>query len=298
MLNVEYELDRFDNNRDELTQYHQAVWDGSPRKSPIKHNNTCDVFNIETNTAQPDDIPIGAATAAISTVPDPTVFTATKAAVGATPDSSTTITATPTMMTLVGVTAVSQQQPIKRKRETLDFNSTKGVWGRQLGNIPQANIGDIYLPAGGSLNPSQMQQLYTIISALEGINVQPKYFAELASKNWNVIHTKLLSTTKTGLGGKMRPALAKFLLRESYHNFTHIQATQKLASIVPVVAPRNKFPPPASMAVPIPTAAEISSMTQRPMKNLLRHLDIGIPKTNSEMKAKLMNHYYPTSNLI
>mmetsp|Transcript_26296 Transcript_26296/g.28299 ORF Transcript_26296/g.28299 Transcript_26296/m.28299 type:complete len:201 (-) Transcript_26296:25-627(-) len=95
-----------------------------------------------------------------------------------------------------------------------------------------------------------------------------------------------------------KTALAKFLLRESYQNFTHIQPTQKLASIVPVVAPRNKFPPPASMAVPIPTAAEISIMTQRPMKNLLRHLDIGIPKTNSEMKAKLMNHYYPTSNLI
>mmetsp|Transcript_18350 Transcript_18350/g.20762 ORF Transcript_18350/g.20762 Transcript_18350/m.20762 type:complete len:88 (+) Transcript_18350:173-436(+) len=87
------------------------------------------------------------------------------------------------MMTLAGVTAVSQQQPIKRTRETFDFNSTKGVWGRQLGNKPQANIGDIYLPTGGSLNPSQMQQLYTIISALEGINVQPKYFAELASNN-------------------------------------------------------------------------------------------------------------------
>jgi len=55
-------LDRFDNNRDEQTQYHRAVWDGSPRKSPVKHNNTCDVFNIETNTVQPDAIPIGAAT--------------------------------------------------------------------------------------------------------------------------------------------------------------------------------------------------------------------------------------------
>ena len=96
----------------------------------------------------------------------------------------------------------------------------------------------------------------------------------------------------------MRPVLATFLLRESYHNFTHIQATQELASIVPVVAPRNIFPPPALTAVPIPTPAETSSMTQRPMKNLLRHLHIGIPKTNNEMKAKLMNHYYPTSNLI
>ena len=143
-----------------------------------------------------------------------------------------------------------------------------------------------------------MQQFYTIISALEGINVQPKYFAEWASKNWNVIHTKLLSTNKTGLGGKMRPVLATFLLQESYHNFTHIQATQELASIVPVVAPRNIFPPPALMAVPIPTLTKISSMTQRPMKNLLRHLHIGIPKPNNEMKATLMNHYYPTSNLI
>ena len=59
----------------------------------------------------------------------------------------------------------------------------------------------------------------------------------------------------------MRPALAKFLLQESYHNFIHIQATQELASIVPVVAPRNIFLPPASTAVPIPTVAEISNMT-------------------------------------
>ena len=100
-------MERFDNNCDEQTQYHRSVCDGSPRKSPIKHNNTCDVFNIETNTAQPDDIPIGAATAAISTVPDPTVFTATKAAVGAKPNSTTTITATPRMKRLVGVRAVS-----------------------------------------------------------------------------------------------------------------------------------------------------------------------------------------------
>ena len=145
-----------------------------------------------------------------------------------------------------------------------------------------------------------MQQFYTIILALEEINVQPKYFTELlASKNWNVIHfTELLSTNKTGLGSKMRPALTTFLLWESYHNFTHIHATQELASIVPVVAPRNIFLQPASTAVPIPTPAEISSMTHRPMKTLLRHLHIGIPKTNNEMKAKLTNHYYPTINLI
>ena len=82
------------------------------------------------------------------------------------------------MMTLEGVPAVSQQQLIERKRQTLDFNSAKEAWGCQLGNIPQANIGNIYLPAGCSLNPSQMQQFYTIISALEGINVQPKYFQD------------------------------------------------------------------------------------------------------------------------
>ena len=56
-----------------------------------------------------------------------------------------------------------------------------------------------------------MQQFYTIVSALKGINVQPKYFVELASQNWSVIHIKLLSTNTTGLGGKMRPALATFL---------------------------------------------------------------------------------------
>ena len=120
--------------------------------------------------------------------------------------------------------------------------------------------------------------------------------------NWplriGMLYTKLLSTNKTGLGGKMRPALATFLLQESYHNFTHVQAMQELVSIVLVVAQRNIFPPPASMAVSIPTPAEISSMTQRLMKNLLRHLHIGIPKTNNKMKAKLMNHFYPTSNLI
>ena len=83
------------------------------------------MFSIETNTAQPDDTAIGAATVAVSTVPaDPTVFTATKAAAGAKPNSTTTITITaiPRMMTLVGVIAVSPQQPIK-KPETLDFNS-------------------------------------------------------------------------------------------------------------------------------------------------------------------------------
>ena len=211
-------MERFDNNRNEQTQYHRAVYDGSPCKSPVKQNNTGYLFNIETNTAQPNDTAIGAATAAVSMVPDPIVFTATKAAVVAKPNSTTTITATATlpMMTLVGVTAASQQQPIKRKRQALDFNSSKGVQGHQLGNIPQANIGDLYLPAGCSLNQSQMQQLYTIISALEEINVYTKYYAELASKNWNVIHTKLLSTKKTGLGGKIRPALATFLLQKSF----------------------------------------------------------------------------------
>mgnify|MGYP005670477523 CR=1 FL=1 len=68
-IDMEYEFERFYNNCDEQTQYHWAVCDGSPRKSIIKHNNTCDVFNIETNTAQPDDIPIGVATAAVSLVP-------------------------------------------------------------------------------------------------------------------------------------------------------------------------------------------------------------------------------------
>ena len=76
-IDVEYELERFDNNRDEQTQYHRAVCDGSPYKSPIKQNNTYELFNIETNTIQPDDIAIGAAKAAVSTVPIPTVFTAT-----------------------------------------------------------------------------------------------------------------------------------------------------------------------------------------------------------------------------
>ena len=108
-------MERFDNNRNEQTQYHRAVYDGSPCKSPVKQNNTGYLFNIETNTAQPNDTAIGAATAAVSMVPDPIVFTATKAAVGAKPKSTTTITATPPMMTLEGVTAVSQQQPIKRK---------------------------------------------------------------------------------------------------------------------------------------------------------------------------------------
>ena len=102
----------------------------------------------------------------------------------------------------------------------------------------------------------------------------------------------------------MRPALATFLLQELYHNFAHIQATQEeLANIVPVVAPRNIFLPPASKALPIPTHAEISSKTQRPMKNLLCHLQMCIPKTNNELKAKLMNpklmnHYYQTNDLI
>ena len=103
------------------TQYHQDVCDGSPYKSPINQNNTGHLFNIKTNTAQPDDTAIGAATVAVSMVPDPTVFTATKAAVGAKLDSTATITATPPMMTLVGVTALSQRQPIKRKQETLDL---------------------------------------------------------------------------------------------------------------------------------------------------------------------------------
>ena len=76
----------------------------------------------------------------------------------------------------------------------------------------------------------------------------------------------------------MRLALATFLLRESYHNFTHIQATQELVSIVPVVAPRNIFLSLVSTAVPIPTPTEISNMTQRVMKNLLCHLHISIPK--------------------
>ena len=141
---MEYELEIFDNNRDEQTQDHQAVCDRSLHKSPIKQNNTGDLFSNETNTAKPDDTAIGAATAAaVSTVPDPTVFTAAKAADGAKPDTTTIISATPPMMALVGVTAVSQQQQIKRKQETLDFNSAKEIWGRQLGNIPQVNISDI-----------------------------------------------------------------------------------------------------------------------------------------------------------
>ena len=73
------------------------------------------MFNIKTNTAQPDDTAIGAATAAVITVPDSAVFTATKATVGAKPDSITTLTATPPMMTLVGVKVVSQQKPIMLK---------------------------------------------------------------------------------------------------------------------------------------------------------------------------------------
>ena len=56
---------------------------------------------------------------------------------------------------------------------------------------------------------------------------------------------------KTGLGSKMRPALTTFLLWKSYHNFTHIHATQELVSMVPVVAPRNIFLQPVSTAVSI-----------------------------------------------
>ena len=87
-----------------------------------------------------------------------------------------------------------------------------------------------------------MHQFYTIILALEGINIQPILL------NWSprivMLYTLLIVTInkKTGLGGKMRPVLTIFLLWESYHNFTHIHATQKLASIAPVVAPRNMFP--------------------------------------------------------
>ena len=77
------------------------------------------MFNIETNTAKPDDTAIVAATVAVSMVPTPTVLTATTAAVVAKPNSTTTITAAPPMMTLVCVTAVSQQQPIKRKRQAV-----------------------------------------------------------------------------------------------------------------------------------------------------------------------------------
>ena len=120
-IDVEYELERFDNNRDEQTQYHRAVCDGSPCKSPIKQNNTGDLFNIETNTAQPDDTAIGAATAAVTTALDPTVFTAIKAVVGAKPNSTKTITAIPWMITLVGVTAVSPQQPIKNQRHWISI---------------------------------------------------------------------------------------------------------------------------------------------------------------------------------
>ena len=52
---------------------------------------------------------------------DPTLFTAFKAAVGAKPNSTTTITVTPRMMTLVGVTLVSQQQPIKNQRHWISI---------------------------------------------------------------------------------------------------------------------------------------------------------------------------------
>ena len=182
----------------------------------------------------------------------------------------------------------------------MDFNSAKGVWGRQLGNIPQANIGDIlYLPTGCSLNPLQMQQFYTIISALTRRNqCTTKIFCRIGLKELECYTHKVTINKQNLIGRQMRPYLATFLLQESYHNFTHSQATRELASIVPVVALRIKFLPSVSTAVPIPTPAEISSMTQRPMKNMLPQLRIGIPKTNNEMKALLMNHYYPTSNLI
>ena len=150
---MEYELERFDNNHDEQTQYHQAVCDGSPHKSPIKQSNIGNLFNIEPNTTQPDDTKIGAATAAIRTVPTPAIFTATKAVVGAKPDSTTTITATQPIMALVVCNSSISKTT---KKETLDLNSAKGVWGHQLGNIPQVNIGDIHLSVGCSLNLSQI----------------------------------------------------------------------------------------------------------------------------------------------
>ena len=131
-IDVEYEFERFDNNRDEQTKYHQAVCDSdrSPRKSPIKQNNNGDLFNIENNTAaQPDDSAIGAATAAVSTVPDSTVITATKADVGAKPNSTTTITATPPMMTLEGVTSSISTTTNKKKTTNIGFQFCKGSLG-------------------------------------------------------------------------------------------------------------------------------------------------------------------------
>ena len=59
---MKYGLERFNNSHDEQTQYHQAVCDGSPHKYPIKHSNTGNLFNIETNTTtQPNDTKIEAA---------------------------------------------------------------------------------------------------------------------------------------------------------------------------------------------------------------------------------------------
>ena len=191
------------------------------------------MFNIETNTAQPDDTAIGAATLAVSTVPDPTSFTTTKAAVGVKPDSTTTITTTRQMMTLVGVTVVSQQQPIQR----VDFNSAKRVWGRQLGNIPQANIGDTYCSAGCSLNPSQMQHLYTIISALEGINVQPKYSPEWASKNWTVSYIHNITINKQNWIGRKNETSFSYILitgvkSQLYLNSSNARACKHCSSSI------------------------------------------------------------------
>ena len=70
-------MERFDNNHDEQTQYHQAICVGLPHKSPIKQSNTGNYFNIETNNTQPGDTKIRATTAAFSTVPDPIIITST-----------------------------------------------------------------------------------------------------------------------------------------------------------------------------------------------------------------------------
>ena len=211
---------------------------------------------------------------------EPTIFTATKTAIGTKPNSTTTIATTPTMMTLVGVTAVSQQQRKQRKRQALYFNFAKGVWGRQLGNTPQANIGDATIP-------------YYYFSFRRN-QCTTKIFCKIGIQEVECYTHKVSINKKNWIERQKKPALATFLLQESNHNINHIQAIQELASTVLEVAPRILFLPPASTAVSIPTPTEFSSMTQRPMYNLLSQLCIGIPKTDNEMKALLMKNYYPT----
>jgi len=71
-------------------------------------------------------------------------------------------------MAIAAATAAIGAAPDPTITNTPDLGSPQGVWGRQLGNMPQANIANFF----------------SSISALEVTNVQPKYLAELASKNW------------------------------------------------------------------------------------------------------------------